>query len=577
MSNNSTSSKVSLSCKVVINGNELEKGVDITAVSVHKQFAKIASAEVVLYYGSISYEEFVDDINADIVVGSELEIYADEKDLCVFKGVIVKKGVSLSNRHSLLTLTAKNKAYKMTLNRNNRIFTEVKDCEVIEELIQKYAIDCEVDSTTYKNEFVTQYSCSDWDFINMKAEANSLLVCTDDDKITVKKPKIGAAKFEINGYESIIDFDAQLDGRTSFSDYKANSWNYNTQEKQQVEKSNSSSDFQQGNQQNKDLSRALNNESFMMNFNSYFADEDTITEKVKSVMMRNNLSRIIGRVKLYGVCEIKPGETISFSGIGKSFNGESFVSETLFSFEKGAWITSIGFGLEETSYYRLYDDVNIAPATELTPAVHGLQIGKIEALEGDPAGDFRVKISFPCFEGDNTEVWARWSTIDAGNKRGYFFLPELGDEVVIGFVDQNPNNPIVLGTLYSNKIPAPESFSDDNNKKGFYLKSGIKVLFNEEDKIISIATPAKNQIVLNDKDGKIELGDANGNKIVMNSEGISIKSAGKITMEATSDMNLKGVNLKTEASASYKASGGANAEVSSSGIMILKGSLVQIN
>ena len=49
-----------------------------------------------------------------------------------------------------------------------------------------------------KNETATQYNCSDWDFVNIKAESNALLVFTDDDKIMIKKPKVENAKFEIN-------------------------------------------------------------------------------------------------------------------------------------------------------------------------------------------------------------------------------------------------------------------------------------------------------------------------------------------------------------------------------------------
>lgn len=82
---------------------------------------------------------------------------------------------------------------------------------------------------------------------------------------------------------------------------------------------------------------------------------------------------------------------------------------------------------------------------------------------------------------------------------------------------------------------------------------------------------------MNDKDGIFEMSDANGNQIVMDSQGINIKSSGKITLEASTDLSIKGVNLTAEASASLKASGSANAEVSSSGVMVVKGSLVQIN
>lgn len=569
--------RISLGFKVLINGNDVADVADVISIAAHKQFRKISTAEVVLHYGSLLDDDFVDDKNQDFAIGNGMEIYTDDGEKCVFKGVVVKKSVSLSNKKSLLILTAKNKAYKMTLNRYNHVFSEKKDSEMIEELINKYGLDCDVEATSYKHETSTQYNCSDWDFINIKAESNALLVFTDDDKIMVKKPKVESAKFEINGYESVVDFDAQLDGRTAFSEYKAASWNYNSQEKQEVEQKNASSDFQQGSQQTKLLADKLKNDTFIMNINSCFVDKDVVAEKVNAAIMRNNLSRIVGKAKLYGISDVKPGETVKFSGLGDSFNGDAYVTEVSFEFENGAWSTTIGFGMEETSYYWSYDDINAAPAAELSPAAHGLQIAKVVALEGDPADDFRIKVALPCFDGENTEIWARHATADAGDKRGVFCFPEIDDEVVIGFVDQNPNNPIVLGSLYSNKMASPQALSDDNNVKGIYLKSGIKMEVNEEDKIVTVETPGKNKLVLNDKDGKLEIGDANGNQIVMDNQGIVIKSAGKISIEATSDMELKGVNLKMEASASYKASGNANAEVSSSGIMVVKGALVQIN
>jgi len=566
-----------LDYKVSVGDNDLRDIADVVSIHVRKQFFKIASAEVEVHYGSLLGNEFVDDQNEDLAIGNELEIHAgEENDMCLFKGVIVRKSVSMTDKKSILRLTAKNKAYKMTQNRYNHVFTDMKDSEIIEELIGKYGLGCDVDATSYKNEIATQYNCSDWDFINIKADANSLLVLADDDQIMVKKPKVGSPKVEINGY-AIIDFDAQLDGRNAFSSYKAASWNYNSQEKQEVEQKNASDDFSQGSQQGKQLADKLENDTYNMNFNSSFVDSDIITEKLNATMMRNNLSRIIGKVRLYGVTAVVPGETVSFSGLGGSFNGDAFVTEVEFDFSQGAWNTLIGFGLEETPYYWMYDDVNAAPASELLPATHGLQIAKVVALEGDPSDDCRIKISLPCFDGNSTEVWARFATPNAGKERGVFFFPEVDDEVVIGFADQNPNNPIVLGALHSNKLASPQALSDDNNMKGFYLKSGIKLEFNEEDKIVSIETPGSNKLVLNDKDGKIEIVDSNGNQIVMDNQGINIKSAGKIVMEATSDMNLKGVNMTSEASASYKASGNGNAEVSSSGIMVVKGSLVQIN
>lgn len=573
---NTSDQNVSLQYKVTINGKELPDEVNVISIYIQKSFNKIPTAELVVYYGSILLDEYVDKQNEDLSIGNDIEIFADKELL--FKGVIVKQAISLSNKKSILKLTAKNEAYKLTLTRFNHIFSEKTDSDIIDEIIKKYGLKSDTDSTSYNNETATQYNCTDWDFINIKAELNSLLVFADNDKIIVKKPDAAAEpKEKINGYDSIMDFDAQIDGRTSFSGYKATLWNYNKQEKDEIEEKNSSNDFKQGNLQTDDIAKLLNNDNYNININSQFTDTDLVTEKVKAKIMRNNLSRIIGKTKLYGAMVVNPGEVIEFSGIGDRFNGKAFVSQTEYQFEDGAWSTSLGFGLEETAYCYQYDDINSYPSSEITPATNGLQIGKVVALEGDPIDEERIKISLPCFDGDNAEIWARLSNPDSGNKRGYFFAPEIDDEVVVGFIDENPNNPIVLGALHGSKLPSPQPLSDDNNIKGFYLKSEIKLEFNEEDKIVTLETPGGNKLVLNDKDGVFELCDSNGNKITMDSNGITIKSAGKVTVEATSDMELKGVNIKAEASASLKASGSGNAEVSSSGVMVVKGSLVQIN
>lgn len=565
-----------LSFNIKIDGEDLAEIAEVISIHLEKQFCKIPTAQVTLYYGSLLNNTFADDGDNAIAVGSEIEISASE-DTCLFKGVVVRKSVSLSDRKSLLTLTVKNNAFRMAQCRWNYVFTNVTDSDIIEQLIQKYSIGCEVESTSCQHELVTQCNCTDWDFMNLKADANGMLVLADDDKISVMTPRPSDASQEINGYDSILSFDAQMDGRNAFSGIKASSWNYNAQEKQDVEVQNSSDGFKQGNVSSAQLADKLGNEVLNLNFLTSFVETDTMTGKMTGMMMRNNLSRIIGKVKVYGIMPSKPGECVTFSGVGDSFNGDAYITSVEMDYTNGAWTTTLGFGMEETPYFWAYDDINAAPSSGLGANVYGLQLGKVVAVAGDPSEDFRIRVSLPCFDGDSAEVWARVAMSDAGDGRGIFFIPEVDDEVVIGFVDQNPNNPIVLGTLHCNKRSAPQPLSDDNNLKGIYLKSQIKLEFDEENKIVNLETPGGNKLVLNDKDGKIELADSNGNQITMDNQGITIKSAGKVSVEATQDMDLKGANVTVEAQAQLKASGSAQTEVSSSGIMVVKGSLVQIN
>ncbi len=563
-----------------LNGNDLseKEGVDIINVSINKQFNKISTAEVILYYGNLLNNEFVDDKAKDIAIGSEIEITTvGEKGLCVFKGIIIKQAISIANSNPLMKITAKNKAFKMTQSRENSVFANKKDQDIISDIIAKYGINYEVESTPIKNEAVTQYNITDWDFINIRAEANSMLIFTDEDKIIVKKPSGSKPKFEIDGYNDIIEIDAILDGSNSFSQYSANMWDYNTQEIIEVTKQNNSSDFNLGSIKTKEIANKLQNNNFNININSNLYNTDVIKEKIDSVIMRNNLSRIIGRTKIYGINIINPGEFFTISGVGEKFNGDAFVTGVEYNFDNGAWITTINFGLEETPYCWCYDNINPAASAEMNTSVNGLIVGKVVALAGAPNDDFRIKISLPCFQGDNTEIWARLSNLTSGDGRGCFFMPEINDEVIVGFIDENPNNAVVLGSLFNKKMPPPNEINDDNNIKGFYFKSKIKFEFNEKDKIVTLETPGNNRFVMDDKNGSIEICDKNGNKITTNNKGIVIKSIGKLQLEATSDLSIKGVNIKSEANASYKAEGKANTEISSSGVTILKGSIVQIN
>jgi len=158
-----------------------------------------------------------------------------------------------------------------------------------------------------------------------------------------------------------------------------------------------------------------------------------------------------------------------------------------------------------------------------------------------------------------------------------YFRPEIGDEVIVGFLHDDPRFPVVLGALHSSEKPSPIETTDDNHEKGIVTRSQIKILFNDETKTLTIETPGGRKIIVDDDGGTITLEDAEGNKCVMDSSGIAMESSGEITVKAGGDLNLEGANVTIKASAQLKGEGASGAEISSSGTAVLKGSLVQIN
>ena len=174
-------------------------------------------------------------------------------------------------------------------------------------------------------------------------------------------------------------------------------------------------------------------------------------------------------------------------------------------------------------------------------------------------------------------IWARVATLDAGENRGSFFRPEIGDEVIVGFINGNPNEAIVLGMMNSSAKPAPLTASDENHEKGFVTRSEIKFIFNDEKKSATLETPGGKKVTLDDDAGVIHLEDENGNKVVIDSNGITLDSPGDIKLKATGDILIEGMNVSAKAKAQLKAEGAAGAEISTSAVTVVKGSLVQIN
>lgn len=135
-------------------------------------------------------------------------------------------------------------------------------------------------------------------------------------------------------------------------------------------------------------------------------------------------------------------------------------------------------------------------------------------------------------------VWARLCASDAGKQRGYFFRPEVSDEVLVGFLNNDPRHPIVLGSLFGSNNAPPDDFNKDLDKnkfKGIVTKSGTTISFLDDEKsAVFIQTPGKNKILLDDDAKSIKLTDQNGNIVTMDENGVEMKSSKNFKINASS-------------------------------------------
>ncbi|MCC8155243.1 MAG: phage baseplate assembly protein V [Tannerellaceae bacterium] len=156
--------------------------------------------------------------------------------------------------------------------------------------------------------------------------------------------------------------------------------------------------------------------------------------------------------------------------MSKHFNGNIYVGFVQHEIQDGNWFTTIGMGISPENITEKPDV--IAPAASgLLPGIQGLHIGKVSKLEDDPLSEFRIEVELPLLNGEKNKVWARLAQGIAGKQSGFFFLPDAGDEVIVGFFNNDPCQAVILGSLYSSKQAPPYDFKNDNNTRAIYTRS----------------------------------------------------------------------------------------------------------
>lgn len=564
--------------KVLIAGTELKPEYQVMTIDVVKVLDKVSYARIVLLDGDPAAQKFAVSDAAEFEPGKEIEIQAGyhSDNTIIFKGIILCHGLRIhGEKAGQLVIEARDKAVKLTGARRSAYYYKVKDSEIIEQLAGDAGLDKDVTATDNKHEEMVQYHCSDWDFLVSRAEMNGMHVLSDDNKLIVKKPDASAAAtLKIEYGATLLDFEVDMNASTQFKTVKSHSWDYTEQALLESEGSNPAVK-ENGNITADTLADVLKVKEQPLVHPGKFT-EGELKSWTDAQIVKNKLSRIRGRAKFQGFAGIKPGNTIELKGVGDRFNGVAFVSGIRHQLGKANWTTEVQFGFHHSWFYQA-DDILETPASGMVPAVHGLHIGVVTKIDADPAGEDRIQVKMPLLDNKAEGIWARISTLDAGKERGSFFRPEVGDEVLLGFINDDPRHPVVMGMMNSKKLPAPLQAAEANPQKGFITRSKIKLLFDDEKKIVTVTTPGEQSIVIDDDAGKVTIKDKNSNKIEMSSDGIVVESGKDMKFKASGDISFEGTNISSKASAQLKAEGSAGAELKAGGNMVVKGAMVQIN
>lgn len=284
---------------------------------------------------------------------------------------------------------------------------------------------------------------------------------------------------------------------------------------------------------------------------------------------------------------VRVGHAVTIEGMDK-FNGQYYVKAVRHVFDESGKYSNefvctpldISFPQKKPGAY---------PFTDLQTAV------VVDTNDPDKLGRVKVKLHWNVSEASEAApaIWVRLLTPHSGNKRGFFCLPELDDEVLVGFEHGDPSWPVVLGSLYNGKDVPPVDHTvawdgAKNNLKLLRTRTGNEIYFNDTDGKESVCIVQKdgtNTITLTLDGPKIVVeskGDISlkGKTISLESTGgdIKIKSQAAIKAESGQDLQLKATgNLKSEAGMNLDVKAGVNTTVQGGAMVTVKGAIVKIN
>lgn len=529
---------------IKVEGEKIPPAIGVESISVYREVNRIPTANLVIFDGDPATQKF--DVSNDewFLPGKSLEIFAGyhSTEQLIFKGIVTKHSLKLGTNRFNLLVECKAQAYQMTLRRRSKTFHDLKDSEVLENILREYRIKAKVKATSAPRPEIVQFDVTDWDFLQVRAEANGLLCFVDDDQIRIEPPDFKQEPLVRPVFGgSILEFDAEIDGRTQPETLSAWGWDPANQDIAQSEATEPSIPGG-GNLTAAMLAENLKTGDFPLR-HAGIMPSDELQALAQGQMLRQRLSKVRGRVVFQGKPEVKPGVMIELHGVGDRFSGKAFVSGVTHDISGGNWRVHVQFGLNAERFAETYE-IHTPRAGGRYGAVNGLCTGIVTQLAGDPNSEDRIRVHLPTLNEGDQGVWARVATLDAGKDRGSFFLPEVGDEVIVGFLNDDPNNPVVLGMVHSSAQPAPLTASDDNHIKGFISRSKIELTFDDDKKALTLKTPAGKSVELDEQSGAINIKDENGNKIAMEASGITVSASANLTLKAGGILEIKGSLVK---------------------------------
>jgi len=478
--------------------------------------------------------------------------------------------------------------------KQTKTYVQTTDSDIVQTIAGECGLRARVDSTREVHEYICQDNQTDMEFLQSRAQGVGYRLYVEDGTLYFRKaPETEPQTPVLEWGTNLLEFGGRMTTAQQVTEVTVRSWDPKTK-KEIIGRATTPQDTPQVGERRSGgevVKRAFNIESKEIITNRPQPTQAASDAAAQSVCDEIGNAFIQAEGTCSGNPAVRAGAMVELKGIGEKFSGRYRVTHAVHRYENRTYTTRF-----EISGYRANTVSQLLAAKNSSG--HGIVIG-IVTNNQDPDGLGRVKVKLPTLLSNEESHWARLVTPMAGDGRGFEFIPEVNDEVLVAFEHDDINRPFVLGALWNGKDKPPQpsdkvvSSTGKVEKRIIRSRSGHTITLDDTDGggKISIVDKTeknsfeidsqKNSVTIKAKD-KIEIQTQDGHKVLLDSPAGKLEvvdKTGKNSVKINSMQNS--INVESAMQIKIKAQTveieGTTTTIKGTAALTLQGGVVKIN
>lgn len=517
----------------------------------------------------------------------------------VFYGEVTSLEVDMDTEKDVVFFVhCLDKSHRLHRGRQSRTFVNVTDSDIVSQLASEAGLTAATDATSEVHDWVMQNNQTNWEFLIERAgRASRRLYVQGQRELHFKKVKNeGEATISLSWGDNLISFRPHVAAGHQVDTVEVRGWNRKTKEAiiGQATTPNGIPQVGGPNDGGAVTQAAFSSAKMVVTDHPIFSqsEADTLAQSVRDDIGGNFL-------EAEGTClgdpHLKPGVAVEIKNIGTKYSGKYVLSSTVHTYSTNGYLTD--FTISGKSASSLHSVLHSDNGGTRAPMGGNIVVGVVTQNKDPDSSLGRVKVKYPWLTDQHESDWAPIAVPMAGPGRGFFFLPEINDEVLVAFEHGDVRRPYVIGCLWNGVDNPMQKNSevldgsdvakriiktrightillDDTGGQGemnLTSKYGHVLTLNDKDKKIMGKTKEGHTITLDDQNSNIVIVDKTGsNKMTINSNdnSIALECAGDYKVTAQGQVTIQGqMGIQMSTPAQFSASADAGMTLSSEATM----------